>query len=115
MATETQERVTPRERQVLDLAAAGRSNSQIARELGITRNAVRFHLKELHSKLRTDGNRELLRTRAPRAQHRPREAAPRGDQDFMRGLPSNLTIMRHCRTPISGAPAYREQELRRAA
>jgi hypothetical protein len=46
------------------LASSGRTNQQIAAELGISRNAVRYHLKELHSKLETGGQREELR--APR-------------------------------------------------
>jgi DNA-binding CsgD family transcriptional regulator len=56
--------LTPREQRVLDLANSGRTNQQIAAELGISKNAVRYHLKELHSKLETGGQREELR--APR-------------------------------------------------
>lgn len=56
--------LTPREKRVLALASIGRTNQQIAAELGISRNAVRYHLKELHSKLETGGQREELR--APR-------------------------------------------------
>jgi hypothetical protein len=56
--------LTPREREVLALANAGLTNDQIATELRITRNAVRFHLKEIHSKLGTGGERGSLRGRA---------------------------------------------------
>lgn len=52
--------LTPREREVLRLATSGLTNNEIARELGITRNAVRFHLKEIHSKLGTGGERTTL-------------------------------------------------------
>lgn len=55
--------LTTRERAVLALASTGRSNREIARELGITANTVRFHLKEIHSKLDTDGDRTQLRMR----------------------------------------------------
>jgi DNA-binding CsgD family transcriptional regulator len=55
------DRLTPREREVLALANAGRTNEQIAEALGITRNAVRYHLKEIHSKLGTGGDRAQLR------------------------------------------------------
>lgn len=56
--------LTPAEQRVLELASRGRTNQQIASELGISRNAVRYHLKELHSKLETGGKRDELR--APR-------------------------------------------------
>ncbi len=52
--------LTAREREVLALANEGRTNNEIAHELGITRNAVRFHLKEIHSKLGTGGERWRL-------------------------------------------------------
>jgi DNA-binding CsgD family transcriptional regulator len=57
---EREAELTPREREVLDLAAKGFTNKAIATELGITRNAVRFHLKEIHSKLGTGGERQVL-------------------------------------------------------
>jgi DNA-binding CsgD family transcriptional regulator len=56
--------LTVREREVLELVRAGHTNSEVAERLGITRDAVRYHLKELHSKLQTDGERELLRRSA---------------------------------------------------
>lgn len=52
--------LTPREHEVLDLARRGYTNGEIADQLGITRNAVRFHLKEIHSKLGTGGERSRL-------------------------------------------------------
>jgi DNA-binding CsgD family transcriptional regulator len=57
----TSDELTPREREILDLAQGGLTNDDIAAQLGITRNAVRYHLKELHSKLETGGSREGLR------------------------------------------------------
>jgi DNA-binding CsgD family transcriptional regulator len=52
--------LTPREREVLALATHGHTNDEIADALGVTRNAVRYHLKEIHSKLDTGGDRSLL-------------------------------------------------------
>jgi DNA-binding CsgD family transcriptional regulator len=52
--------LTPREREVLRLALLGHTNNEIADALGITRNAVRYHLKEVHSKLGTGGQRSAL-------------------------------------------------------
>jgi len=52
--------LTPRERDVVALARRGYTNSEIAGQLGITRNAVRYHLKEIHSKLGTCGQRNRL-------------------------------------------------------
>lgn len=63
MTTSLTSELTARERAVLALASTGRSNHSIASELGITENTVRFHLKEIHSKLGTDGDRRRLRMR----------------------------------------------------
>jgi two-component system nitrate/nitrite response regulator NarP len=52
--------LTPRERDVLRHAAAGLTNEGIASVLGISRNAVRYHLKQIHSKLHTGGQRSRL-------------------------------------------------------
>ncbi len=56
----TYDELTPRERDVFELARRGLSNEAIALYLGISRNAVRFHLKELHSKLETGSDRSRL-------------------------------------------------------
>jgi DNA-binding CsgD family transcriptional regulator len=53
--------LTEREREVLELVNVGLTNNEVAERLGITRDAVRYHLKELHSKLETGSERELLR------------------------------------------------------
>ena len=54
------DRLTPMQRRVLDLARAGFTNQQIATALGTSRNAVRFHLKNLHAELETGGDRRAL-------------------------------------------------------
>lgn len=43
--------LSPRERRVLDLLAEGRSNKEIARELGVSANTVKTHLANLYAKL----------------------------------------------------------------
>jgi len=53
--------LTAREREVLELASKGLTNEDIASRLSITRNAVRYHLKEIHSKLGTGSSRARLR------------------------------------------------------
>ncbi len=55
------ESLTTREAEVLSLVEAGLTNDEIAGALGITRNAVRYHLKELHGKLGTGSDRGRLR------------------------------------------------------
>ncbi|MEX0781622.1 MAG: helix-turn-helix transcriptional regulator [Dehalococcoidia bacterium] len=64
--------LTAREREIFALAASGVANADIADELGITENAVRYHLKEIHSKLETGGQRSFLRW------HRLRALVPSG-------------------------------------
>ena len=43
--------LTPRERDVLGLVCAGRSDPEIAQELGLSRNTVRNHVATLYSKI----------------------------------------------------------------
>jgi len=43
--------ITPRERQVLDLVAAGHSNQLIAQRLGVRRRTVDKHLEHAYAKL----------------------------------------------------------------
>lgn len=56
--------ITRREREVLGLLAAGRSNKEIARQLGLSPNTVKTHIARLYEKLaaarRTDA---VLRAR----------------------------------------------------
>ncbi|MCC6381113.1 MAG: helix-turn-helix transcriptional regulator [Dehalococcoidia bacterium] len=56
----TQDQLTRREREIFALAASGATNAEIADELGVSRNAVRYALKEIHGKLDTEGDRRKL-------------------------------------------------------
>jgi DNA-binding CsgD family transcriptional regulator len=53
------ERLTPGERRVAELAAAGRSNRQIANALFVTVKAVEWHLGNAYRKLDVRGRAEL--------------------------------------------------------
>ena len=44
-------RLTPRQKELLSLVAAGHTNTQIARRLGITEGTVRTHLENIYGKL----------------------------------------------------------------
>lgn len=56
--------ITPREREVLDLLAAGRSNKEIARLLDLSPNTVKTHVARLFEKLEAARRTEaILRAR----------------------------------------------------
>jgi len=67
---------TPREAQVLELVAQGLSNGQLARQLGVTVHAVKFHLSSIYRKLgvsnRTEAAGLYFRLLAPQ----PLSASP---------------------------------------
>jgi DNA-binding NarL/FixJ family response regulator len=46
--------LSPRERAILELIAQGQSNKEIARELGITPETVKSHVKNIFTKLEVD-------------------------------------------------------------
>lgn len=52
--------LTARETEVLAAAAKGKSNKEIARELGISLHTVKFHLESLSRKLHTQGRTEAV-------------------------------------------------------
>ena len=58
--------LTGRERQVLQLAAEGLANKQIAAALDISENTVKFHLSSLYAKLGVTSRTEAVRTGARR-------------------------------------------------
>jgi DNA-binding NarL/FixJ family response regulator len=55
-----------REREVIRLVAAGRSNKQIARELGITERTVKFHVTSILNKLGADNRAQAVALAAQR-------------------------------------------------
>jgi DNA-binding NarL/FixJ family response regulator len=60
------EPLTDRERQVLQLAAEGLANKQIAAALEISENTVKFHLSSLYAKMGVTSRTEAVRAGARR-------------------------------------------------
>jgi DNA-binding NarL/FixJ family response regulator len=58
--------LTAREREVLQLAAEGLANKQIALSLGISEHTVKFHLSSLYTKLGATSRTEAIRAGARR-------------------------------------------------
>lgn len=58
--------LTPREREVLQLAAEGMANKQIALSLGISEHTVKFHLSSLYTKFGVASRTEAIRAGARR-------------------------------------------------
>jgi DNA-binding NarL/FixJ family response regulator len=58
--TEEQIQLTPREREVLELLAAGASNKVIARRLGVSVHTAKFHVASLFRKLGASGRLEAV-------------------------------------------------------
>jgi DNA-binding NarL/FixJ family response regulator len=73
------ELLSDRQREVLEQVALGRSNDEIARRLFISRNTVKFHLREIYTRLGVHNRVEAARaaqdglTTSPA----PRGTAPR--------------------------------------
>ena len=65
-AEEVVDPLTERERQVLQLTAEGLANKQIAAELEISENTVKFHLSSLYAKLGVTSRTEAVRAGARR-------------------------------------------------
>jgi DNA-binding NarL/FixJ family response regulator len=53
------DRVTPRERQIVDLLSAGASNKEIAKRLNVTERTVKAHLTAIFRKLGLSGRLQL--------------------------------------------------------
>lgn len=77
---------TPRQVEVLDLLAKGRSNPQIAEELGVSLQGAKWHVREVMSKLGVD-------SRDGAADYwRQRNGLPARLQRSMRGIAAGLSL-----------------------
>jgi DNA-binding NarL/FixJ family response regulator len=56
-----QERLSPREAEVLELLAQGLGNKQIAWELGLSEHTIKFHTSSIYSKLGVTNRTEAVR------------------------------------------------------
>jgi DNA-binding NarL/FixJ family response regulator len=56
----TIEELTPREHEVLELVAQGATNAEIAAQLGISENTVKFHMKNILQKLHASNRAEVV-------------------------------------------------------
>lgn len=54
-------RLTPREREVLELIMAGMSNKEMARKIGVSPRTIEVHRANLYSKMRADSLADLVR------------------------------------------------------
>ena len=55
------ERLTPREREILDLVVAGKRNKEIAGELGISQSTVEAHRAKVMEKMQAESLSDLMR------------------------------------------------------
>jgi len=55
------QRLTPREREILDLVVAGKRNKEIARELGISQSTVEAHRAKVMEKMQAESLSDLMR------------------------------------------------------
>jgi PAS domain S-box-containing protein len=62
MAVEPQPRLTPRQREVLELIAAGLSTSEIAKKLTLSKETVRNHLRSVFRELQVHTRLEAIAT-----------------------------------------------------
>jgi DNA-binding NarL/FixJ family response regulator len=65
-ATKETENLSNREREVLDLVAQGFSNKEIAERLGVSLDAVLWHLKHIYQKLHVHSRSEAILKLRPR-------------------------------------------------
>jgi DNA-binding NarL/FixJ family response regulator len=56
----TPEELTPREIEVLELVAQGATNAEIAEQLTVTENTVKFHMKNILQKLHASNRAEVV-------------------------------------------------------
>ena len=71
--------LTPREHGLLDLLVQGMTNARIARELGISVNTVKFHLKNLYDKMGTENRAQTVARYLTQRHGAGADASDRGD------------------------------------
>ena len=59
-APRSREELTERERAIVEWVARGRSNKEIARELGVTPETVKTHLKRIFQKLSAESRAQAV-------------------------------------------------------
>ncbi len=65
--------LTPREREVLELAISGKLNKQIAAELGVSEITVKVHRRRVMEKMQVRSVAELVRAVERLTKHQPAE------------------------------------------
>ena len=95
--------LTPRQWEVLELVREGRSNGEIARELGISPDGAKFHVSEIITKLGVTSRQEAARWEgAPaRAPATPTARLRLGGRPSLR---HRARIRRRRRRGLVGAP-----------
>jgi DNA-binding CsgD family transcriptional regulator len=68
--------LTPRQWELMDLIAAGRTNTQIARQLGLSEGTVRTHLENIYSRLRVSNRMAAVIRAFPELRTRHRAETP---------------------------------------
>lgn len=76
MATHTKrlvgaDKLSPREREVMDLAARGLTNARIAEALDVSTHAVKFHLASVYRKLHAANRTEATALYVTTLSHEP--------------------------------------------
>ena len=66
VAAKETDKLSNREREVLDLVAQGFSNKEIASRLGVSLDAVLWHLKHIYQKLHVHSRSEAILKLRPR-------------------------------------------------
>jgi DNA-binding NarL/FixJ family response regulator len=67
VVAEETDRLSPREREILDLIAPGFSNKEVADRLGLSIETVRWHLKKIYHKLHAHSRTEAASKLRPRS------------------------------------------------
>jgi len=85
------ESLSARECEVLDLAASGMSNKEIAKRLTISANTVKFHLRSIYSRLGVRNRVEAMRAMG-RKQEDHIDSSNTSDSDEPAALPDPLRV-----------------------